>query len=136
MMAGHDFSLKRYLASGSSQGLSSSTFTHLKQYQYYNFNIELLIWALPRAPELHSNIHQLVKSSDNSTKHEMKCPRRTNFQPGQFNISYMACSGTRLLPPPPSPSAFDKSLARERVYLKLVVRAKIQSIRVTLQIQH
>ena len=40
-----------------------------------------------RAPDLHLNIHQLLKSFNNSTQHTTKVPHlATNFQPGHFNI--------------------------------------------------
>ena len=47
----------------------------------------IIIWALARAPNLHSNIHKSVKSSNNSTynkpqKFQEDRTVPTNFQPG------------------------------------------------------
>ena len=47
------------------------------------------VWALARSPDLHSNIHQLIASSNTSIQHPIKVPRKqeerlfpTILQPG------------------------------------------------------
>ena len=38
-----------------------------------------VVWALARAPDLHWNGHQLIKSSNNGIHHPIKVPRRNHI---------------------------------------------------------
>ena len=53
-----------------------------------------IVWALARAPDLHSDTYQLETSSKNNTKHIKEVPDELSSR--ALKHRYMACYGTRL----------------------------------------
>ena len=76
---------------------------------------EDISWALARASDLHLNTYKVLTSSNNSTQHTVKVPRRTHLSDGfsarALKHRYMACYGTRLSP--------DSRAIKDTAYRKL-----------------
>ena len=59
--------------------LASACFVMPPDLVIYQIYTNQHIWTLARAPDLHENIYQLLKSSTNSTQSYMKVLKRMHF---------------------------------------------------------
>ena len=84
------------------------------------------IWALARAPDLHSNIHQLLTSSNNSLRHPMIVPRKSHISDeltaralnkDTWNVKVPVSLGD------PKPAKWDVFITQKSVKIELIANS-------------